>query len=148
MATTQQEIYCSPVSLKIKPHLSNKTPILVKEVLADPDLKINPVNTIELNQRRKKFKHLKHISFSNVDDKKVSIIIGIDNFELIHFSKVIKGPKNTSWAVVFPLGWTCAGKTIVTAEEQNTMFETQISSHCHLDNNFATKVQQWTKNET
>ena len=138
---TTKEIDCSPVSLKIKPYQSNKTPILVNEVLAVPDLNMNPVNT-ELNKLCKKFEHLNHISFPNVDENKVSIIIGIDNLELIHYSKVIKGPKNTPWAVETPLGWTCAGKTSVTADEQNPVFKTQINSHPHLDNELFTKVQQ------
>ena len=86
---TIKEIECSPVSLKIKPCQSNKAPILVNEVLAVPDLNMNPVNTNELNKLCKKFEHLNHISFPNVDDNKVSIIIGIDNLELIHYSEVI-----------------------------------------------------------
>ena len=70
-----KEIDCSPVSLKIKPYQPNKTPILVIEVASN---------------FCKKFEHLNHISFPNVDDNKVCIIIGIDNLELIHYSNVIK----------------------------------------------------------
>ena len=80
---TTKEIDFSPVSLKNKPYQSNKTPILVNEVLAVPDLNMNSVNTNELNKLCKKFEHLNHISFPNVDENKVSIIIGIDNLELI-----------------------------------------------------------------
>ena len=105
------------MSLKIKPYQSNKLPIFVNEVLADPDLNMNPVNTNELNKLCKKIEHLNHISFPNVDDKKVSIIIGLDNLELIHYSKVIKGPKNTHWVEETPLGRICAGKNSVTADE-------------------------------
>ena len=144
---TTKEIDCSSVSLKIKPYQSNKTPTLVHEVLAVPDLNMNPVNTNELNKLCKKFEHLNHISFPNVDENKVSIIIGIDNLELIHYSKVIKGPKNTPWAVETLLGWAHAGKTSVTADEQNPVFKTQINSHPHLDNELFTKVQQWMKIE-
>ena len=142
---TTKEIDCSPVSLKIKSYQSNKTPILVKEVLAVPDLNLNPVDTNELNKFCKKFKHLKHISFPS--ENKVSIIIGIDNLELIFYSKVIKGPKNKPWAVETPLVWTCAGKTSVTADEQNPVFRIQINSHLHLDNELFTKSQQWMKVE-
>ena len=108
---------------------------------------MNPVNTNELNKLCQKFEHLNHISFPNADENKVSMIIGIDNLELIHYSKVIKGPKNTPWAVETPLGWTCAGKTSVTADEQNPVFKTQSKSHPHLDNELFTKVQQWMKIE-
>ena len=66
---------------------------------------------------------------------------------MIHYSKVIKGPKNTPWAVETPLGWTCAGKTSVTADEQNPVFKTLINCHPRLDNELFTKVQQWMKIE-
>ena len=67
--TTKED--CSPVSLKIKPYQSNKIPIIVNEVLAVPDLNINPVKTNELNKYCKKFEHLNHISFPNVDENQV-----------------------------------------------------------------------------
>ena len=107
---------------------------------------MNPVSTNELNQLCRKFEHLNHISFPNVDDNKVSLIIGIDSLELVHYSKVIKSPKNTRpWAVETPLVWTCAGKNSDTADKRNPVFKTQINSHLHLDNEFFTKVQQWMK---
>ena len=142
-----EEKDCSPVSIKIKPYQPNKTTILVIEVLAVPDLNMNPVKTNELNRLCKKFEHLNHISFPNVDDNKVCIIIGIDNLELIHYSNVIKSPKNTTWAVETTLRWTCAEKISVTADEQNPVFKTQTNSHSHLDNELFTKVQQWIKIE-
>ena len=105
------------------------------------------VNTNELNKLCKKFEHLNHISFPNVEENKVSIIIDIDNLELIHYSQVIKGPKNTPCAVETPLGWTCAGKTSFTPDEQNPVFKAQINSNPHLDNELFTKEQQWMKIE-
>ena len=91
-----KEINYSPVfSLKIKPYLSDKTSILANEVLVIPELNLYSVNTIQLNTLCKKFEHLKHKSFPNVDDNKVSRIIGIDNLQLIHYRKKIKGPKKT-----------------------------------------------------
>ena len=64
---TTKEIDCSPESLKIKPYQSNKTPILVNEVLAVLDLNMNPVNTNELNKLCKNFEHLNQISFPRMD---------------------------------------------------------------------------------
>ena len=69
---TTKKIDCSPVSLKIKLYQSNKTPILVNEVLAVPDWNLNTVNTNELNNLCKKFEHFNHILFPNVDENKVS----------------------------------------------------------------------------
>ena len=92
---TAKIIACSPVSAKIKTHWSNKTPTLVIEVLAVPDLNMNPVNTFELNKLCKNFEYVKHMSFLDPDDNKVSLIFGIGNVELIHYSKLFKDPKNT-----------------------------------------------------
>ena len=47
--------------------------IVVNEVLAIPELNMNPINTIELNRFCNKIEHLtKHISFPKDDDNKVS----------------------------------------------------------------------------
>ena len=67
---------------------------------------------------------------------------------MINYSKVIKGPKNTPWAVEASLRWTCASKTSITADEQNPVCKTQINSHPHLDNELFKKVQQWKKIES
>ena len=101
---TAEEVDCFPVSLIIKLYQSNKSPFLIKEVLAVLDLNLKSVNSSGLNNLGEKIEHLNHISFLNVDGNKVTIIIGIDNLELMHCSKVIKGPKNTPWVVETPVG--------------------------------------------
>ena len=106
---------------------------------------MTPVKTSELNKLCSKFDHLKHITFPNVKQNQVCKIIGIDNLELIHYSEIVKGPKNTPWAVRTPLGWTCARKTKIFADEQNPVLKTQTFSHGQLDNEFFTKVQDWMK---
>ena len=73
------------------------------------------------------------------------IIFEIDNLELIHYSETVKGLKNTPWAVKTLLGWTCAGKTIITADEQNPVLKTEFCSHGQLDNELFTKVQDCMK---
>ena len=75
------------------------------------------------------------------------VIIGIDNFELIHHSEIVKGPKNTPWSVKTPQGWTCAGKTNRIADKQNRVLKTQVCSLGQLDNDLFTKVQDWMKIE-
>ena len=54
---------------------------VVNEVLAIPELNMNPINTIELNRFCNKIEHLtKQILFPKDDDNKVSIIIGRQKF--------------------------------------------------------------------
>ena len=140
---TTREIDCSQVSVQIKPYRSQNSSVVSIDVLAVPDLNRTPVKTSELNKLCSKFDHLKHITFPNVKQNQVCIIIGIDNLGLIHYNEIVKGPKNTPWAVKTPLGWTCAGKTNIIADEQNPVLKTQICSHGQLDNELFTKVQDW-----
>ena len=114
-------------------------------VLAVPDLNMTPGKTSEQNKLCSKFDHLKHITLPNVKQNQVRITIGIDNLELIHYSEIVKDPKNTTWAVKTPLVWTCAGETSIIAEEQNPVHKTQICSNGQLGNKMFTKVQVWTK---
>ena len=144
---TTREIDCSQVSVQIKPYRSQNSSVVSIDVLAVPDLNMTPVKTTELNKLCSKFDHLKHITFPNVKQNQVCIIIGIDNLDLIHYNEIVKGPKNTPWAVKTPLGWTCAGKTNIIADEQNPVLKTQICSHGQLDNELFTKVQDWMKIE-
>ena len=144
---TTREIDCSQVSVQIKPYRSQNSSVVSIDVLAVPDLNMTPVKTSELNKLCSKFDHLKHITFPNVKQNQVCIIIGIDNLELIHYNEIVKGPKNTPWAVKTPLGWTCAGKTNIIADEQSPVLKTQICSHGQLDNELFTKVQDWVKIE-
>ena len=67
-----------------KSFLSDKTTKVVSEILAAPNLIMNPVNTIELNKICEEIEHLKHIWFPNIDDNKIFIVFRIDNLELIH----------------------------------------------------------------
>ena len=144
---TTKEIDCSHVSVQIKPYRSQNSSVVSIDVLAIPDLNITPVKASELNKLCSKFDHLKQFTFSNVKQNQVCIIIGIDNLALIHYSVIVKGPKNTTWAVKTPLGWTCAGNTNIIADEKKPVLTTQICSHGQLDNELFTKVQDWMKIE-
>ena len=99
---TTREIDCSQISVQIKPYRSQNTSVVSIDVLAVPDLNMTPVKTSELNKLCSNFDHLKHITFPNVKQNQVCIIIGIDNLELIHYSEIFKSPKNTLWAVKTP----------------------------------------------
>ena len=142
---TTREIDCSQVFVQIKLYRSQNTSVVSMNVLAVPDLNMTPGKASEQNKLCSKFDHLKHITLPNVKQNQVCIIIGIDNLELIHYSEIVKGPKNTTWAVKTPLVWTCAGETSIIAEEQNPVLKTQICSNGQLGNKMFTKVQDCTK---
>ena len=72
--------------------------------MAVPDLNMSAVNVAQLNAFCKKCDHLSHINFPELERNNVSIIIGIDNLDLIPYKQIMKGQKNAPWGVETPLG--------------------------------------------
>ena len=112
-----KEINCAPVKVYIKPLQSDQQNFLLTDVIAVPNLNMSPVDTEKLKQLCASFEHLSHISFPEIGNNSVSIILGIDNLDLIHYKQKVKGPKNAPWRVETQLGWTCAGKTDLALDE-------------------------------
>ena len=100
------EIDCAPVKLQIKP-LQWEQSFEQKDVVAVPDLNMSPVDTKKLNRLCDSFEHLNKICFPDIGDNNVSVILGIDNLDLIHYKQIVKGANNAPWGVETQLGWTC-----------------------------------------
>ena len=103
---TTKEIDCSKVCFDIKPIDSSVEPVRLNDVMAVPDLNMSAVNVAQLNTLCNNYDRLSHINFPELERNSVSIIIGIDNLDLIHYKQFIEGPKNAPWSVETPLGWT------------------------------------------
>ena len=123
---TTKEIDCSNVCFDIKPIDSSVEPVRLNDVMAVPDLNMSAVNVAQLNALCNKYDHLSHINFPELERNIVSIIIGIDNLDLIQSKQIIKGPKNAPWGDETPLGWTCAGKTNLVFNESTPVRYTQV----------------------
>ena len=105
------------------------------------------VDTEKLNQLCASFEHLSQISFPEIGNNSVSIILGIDNLDLIHYKQIVKGPKNAPWGVETQLGWTCAGKTDLALDETYPIQFTQLNSHPDMDEQMFKMVSDWMKIE-
>ena len=77
----------------------------------------------------------------------MSIILGIDNLELIHYKKIVKGPKKAPWGVGTQLGWTCAGNSNLIPDDCNPVLFTKVNSHPNMDNSMFKLVSDWMKVE-
>ena len=73
----------------------------------------------------------------------MSIILGIDNLDLIHNKQIVAGPKNAPQGVENQLGWTCAGKTDLIPDDCNPVLFTQINSHPNVDKRMFKLVSEW-----
>ena len=76
-------------------------------------------------------RHLRHVHFPTFNA--VTLLVGVDNLELINYSHIVKGPKNIPYAVETLLGWTCAGKHNIQPSKTNPMNHAQVHDHPHLD---------------
>ncbi|XP_075253227.1 uncharacterized protein LOC142345029 [Convolutriloba macropyga] len=108
---------------------------------------MSAVNVAQLNALCKNYDHLSHINFPELERNNVSIIIGIDNLDLIHYKQIIKGPKNAPWGVETPLGWKCAGKTNLVLNESTQVQYTQVQNCLNMDYSLFKLVQNWMKEE-
>ncbi|XP_075257605.1 uncharacterized protein LOC142349743 [Convolutriloba macropyga] len=144
---TTKGIDCSKVCLDIKPIDSSVEPVRLNDAMALPDLNISAVNVAQLNALFNNYDHLSHINFPELERNNVSIIISIDNLDLIHYKQIIKGPKNAPWGVETPLGWTCAGKTNLVFNESTPVQYTQMQNCPNMDDSPFKLVQDWLKVE-
>ena len=141
-----KEIDCAPVKIQIRP-LQGEQSFEQIDVVAVPDLNMSPVDTKKLNRLCDSFEHLNHICFPDIGDNNVSIILGIDNLDLIHYKQIVKGPKNAPWGVETQLDWTCSGKTDLIPDDCNPVQFTQLNSHPNMDNSMFKLVSDWMKIE-
>ena len=142
-----KETDCAPVKVKTKPLQSDQQSFLLTDVIAVPNLNMSPIDTEKLNQLCASFEHLSHISFLEIGNNSVSIILGIDNLDLIHYKQIVKGPKNAPWGVETQLGWTCAGKTDLALDKTYPVQFTQLNSHPNMDEQMFQMVPDWMKIE-
>ena len=141
-----KEIDCAPLKLQIRP-LQEEQSFEQIDVVAVPDLIMSPVDTTKLNHLCDSFEHLNQICFPDIRENNVSIILGIDNLDLIHYKQIVKGPKNAPWGVETQLGWTCAGRTDLIPDDCNPVQFTQLNSHPNMDNSMFKLVSDWMKIE-
>ena len=142
-----KKIDCASVKVYIKPLQSDQQSFLLTDVIAVPNLSMSPVDKEKLNQLCASFEHLSHISFPEIGNNSVSIILGIDNLDLIHYKQIVKGPQNAPWGVETQLGWTCAGKTDLALDETYPVQFTQLNSHPNMDEQMFKMVSDWMKIE-
>ena len=91
--------------------------------------KLNPedVQPDKLNSICSSYDHLTDINFPDFDSNQVSILIGIDNIDLVTSQAIIKGPENASRAISTPLGWTIVDPTAEILG--NSVFRAYSSHH-------------------
>ena len=85
----------------------------LRNVLAVPTLNLQTFDSTPINSLCQQYPHLQHVSFPYLKQSTVDLLIGSDQFDLIHSRTVIRGPPNTPCAMSTKLGWTVAGRSIL-----------------------------------
>ena len=85
----------------------------LRNVLAVPTLNLQTFDSAPINSFCQQYPHLQHVSFPYLKQLTVDLLIGSDQFDLIHSRTVIRGPPNTPCAMSTKLGWTVAGRSIL-----------------------------------
>ena len=88
----------------------------LRNVLAVPTLNLQTFDSAPINSLCQQYPHLQHVSFPYLKQSTVDLLIGSDQFDLIHSRTVIRGPPNTPCAMSTKLGWTVAGRSILVRE--------------------------------
>ena len=85
----------------------------LRNVLAVPTLNLQTFDSAPINSLCQQYPHLQHVWFPYLKQSTVDLLIGSDQFDLIHSRTVIRGPPNTPCAMSTKLGWTVAGRSIL-----------------------------------
>uniref|UniRef100_A0A5S6Q0D4 Peptidase aspartic putative domain-containing protein n=1 Tax=Trichuris muris TaxID=70415 RepID=A0A5S6Q0D4_TRIMR len=82
----------------------------VNGALVVPSLNLSS-HVVNWNEERCKWPHLRDLPLNAIDYKKVSVLIGADNFDIMQPLELRKPPrKGQPFGVLTPLGWTVIGK--------------------------------------
>ena len=81
---------------------------------------------------------MQHVSFPYLKESTVDLLIGSDQFDLIHSRTVIRGPPNTTCAMSTKLGWTIAGRSILP-----TTADTNVTNLRSRHEALFQQVQEW-----
>ena len=83
----------------------------LRSVLAVPTLNLQTFRSAPINSLCQQYPHLQHVSSPSLKQSTVDLLIGSNQFDLIHSRTVIRGPPNTPCAMSTKLGWTIAGRS-------------------------------------
>ena len=100
------ELEAHPVSVQVKGFAMESPATDINSLLVVNTLKFDHA---VLNNLCEKYSHLNDFTFPSFSNNQITLLIGIDNFDLIVPTKVLTGPPNTPRAVECKLGWSITG---------------------------------------
>ena len=81
------------------------------------------MEVVDWNQYASKWKHLREITFPNIDrTTTVDLLIGVDHADLLYSKQEVRGDVGEPIARLTPLGWTCIGPPTKSMMSSHTNF--------------------------
>ena len=93
-------------SIDIGPFNSNKPLFRLNYVYSINNWHFDDAPVSELNDVCSKRPHLQHISFPQLENNRIQVLLWIDATQYILEKEFLQGPKNTPFAIRNLLGWT------------------------------------------
>ena len=141
------ELLVASLQVTIGPYRSSTQPYTLDNVVTVPRLNLNNVQPDIINEICHKNPHLSHIVMSTLANKNVSLLIGMDAYDLILSRVVINGPPNSPMAINTLLGWTVAGRSSAPPTTAQTNYQ-QCSRTDDFDRNLYQQVSNWIEFDT
>ena len=102
-----------------------------------------PTQSVNMSKLRENWNHLKRVNLEDLVVAKPRILIGMDNWDLLLTSYVIRGPKNGPAVSRTKLGWVLHGNVAEVQHRVETVFniwgEEEDSLHQLVKKSFATE---------
>ena len=137
---TVAEIQVATLQCFIGLYNSAVQPHRLDNVLSVPTLNVQTAQPNFLNSVCQQHPHLKHVTFPQLHSNNVSLLIGVDAYDVICSRGVIHGPPNTPKALNTVLGWTVVGTS---SHQLPTTAETLLVQTPTLDDEHFHQVQNW-----
>ena len=106
-----------PVSFILHPLVQNAEKFQTDIAFVLPKINLHIADATQLNSSFQSYNHLKDISFPDLSDNQIGLILGQDSLDLITAKAVFKGPDNAPRAVLTDIGWTIGGPNDTSFEQ-------------------------------
>ena len=109
-----------------------------------PTLNVQTAQPAFLNSVCQQHPHLNHVKFPQLSSNSVSLLIGVDSYDVICSRGVIHGPPNTPKALHTLLGWTIVGNS---SHQLPTTAQTLLVRTPTLDDELFQQVHRWMRQD-
>ena len=141
---TVAEVDVATIQCFIGPYNSPVQPHRLDKVFSVPTLNVQTAQPAFLNSVCQQHPHLNHVKFPQLSSNSVSLLIGVDSYDVICSRGVIHGPPNTPKSLHTLLGWTIVGNS---SHQLPTTAQTLLVRTPTMDDELFQQVHRWMRQD-